>query len=88
MSVVVFRRRCGKVHHSKHGPDDPCVLVGDCDRGSVEAAPLPKVVDPGTQWVVLVWGGPDDCPRSVDEQCAQMLVSALGDVQHDSLVAT
>jgi len=31
---------------SKHGLDDACILVGDCHRGTVEAAPLPKLVDP------------------------------------------
>ena len=31
---------------TQHGPDDPCVLVGDRHRRAVEAAPLPKLIDP------------------------------------------
>ena len=31
---------------SKHGPNNPCVLVGDGNRGLVEATLLVKRVDP------------------------------------------
>src|SRR3954452_15474948 len=40
---------------SKHGPDDPCVLVGECDCCAVEAAPLPKLVDPLVVEIGFVW---------------------------------
>jgi len=36
----------------KHGPDYPCVLVGDGNRCAVEAAPLPKLVGPLAHWPI------------------------------------
>jgi hypothetical protein len=41
----------------KHSQDDPCILVGDCHRGTVEAAPLPKLIDPLVIEVHLGWRG-------------------------------
>jgi hypothetical protein len=34
------------VSTSKHGPDYPCVLVGDCNRGPVMPPTLPKFIYP------------------------------------------
>src|SRR5208282_6546225 len=49
----------------QHGPDYPCVLVGDRDRRAVITAPLAKLVDPHT------WrGGFSDC-GSDNSSCAR-----------------
>ncbi len=66
-----------RLARSKHGPDDPCVLVGDRDRSAVEAAPLPKLVDPLIVEVGFVRRRPHDGAGTVDEQAAQMLIAAL-----------
>ena len=42
-----FRQRRGRASPVlKHGPDNPCVLIGDRHRCAVETAPLSKLVDP------------------------------------------
>jgi transposase len=53
---------------SKHGPDDPCVLIGDSNRCAVKAAPLPKLIDPLVIRVGLVRRRADDSPCAVNEQ--------------------
>ena len=68
---------------SKHGPDNPCVLVGDSNRGAVEATPLPKLVDPFIVGVGLGRSRSYNSPRAVDEQAAQVLVSALRNAHQD-----
>src|SRR3984893_9754091 len=73
---------------SKHGPDDPCVLVGARRRLTVEAAPLPKLVDPLIVEIGLVRRRPHNRPRAVDEQAAPVLVAALRDAhQHLAIPA-
>ena len=44
----------------QHGPDYPCVLIGDRDRRAVITAPLAKLVDPG----LMVWTQPALFKRS------------------------
>ena len=41
------------IARSKHGPDYPCVLVGDGNRCAVEAASLPKLVGPLAHGITL-----------------------------------
>src|ERR1700728_1003488 len=45
-----FPSRSGAIGFAtrQHGPDHPCVLVGDRDRCTVITAPLAKLVDPKT----------------------------------------
>lgn len=64
---------------SKHGPDDTCVLVGDGNRGSVEATPLVKLVDPGVEGVCFLGRCSHDSPGPVNKQTSQVLAPALGD---------
>jgi hypothetical protein len=52
---------------------ESCVLVGDCYRGTVEAAPLPKLVDPLVVGIGLVRRRTHDGPGTVDEQAAQAI---------------
>jgi hypothetical protein len=73
---------------SKHGPDDPCILVGDRHRGSVEAAPLSKLVDPLIGVIGLVWRCPDNGAGAVDEQRSQVLVATLRDAHQNLAIAT
>jgi len=51
----------------QHGPDDPCVLVGDRDRRAVITAPLAKLVDPYTFGVCFSHCCADNCARTVYE---------------------
>jgi putative transposase len=62
---------------AQHGPDNPCCFVGDGNRCPVEAAPLPKIVDPLVVPVVLVWRGSHNRPGAVDQQAAQVLATPL-----------
>ena len=68
---------------SKHGPDDPCVLVGDGNRGPVEATPPVKLVDPCVEGVCLPCSRADDGSRAMHEQGSQALASALRDAEED-----
>ena len=47
-SNLVHSSRSGAVRLAtrQHGPDYPCVLVGDRDGGAIVTAPLAKLVDP------------------------------------------
>src|ERR1700719_3124362 len=45
----------------QHGPDYPCVLVGDRDGRAVIPAPLAKLVDPRTPRVGFSHCRADDC---------------------------
>ena len=51
----------------KHGPDDPCVLVGDGNRCTVVAAPFAKLVDPLVDGICLVPGRAHDGAAAVDQ---------------------
>ena len=51
----------------QHGPDNPRCFVGDGNRCPVEAASLPKVVDPLVLRVVLVWRGAHDSSCAVHQ---------------------
>ena len=73
---------------SKHGPNNACILVGDCHRGTVEAAPLPKLVDPLVVEIGLAGRRSHDRAGAMDEQTAQVLVPALRDAhQHLAIAA-
>jgi hypothetical protein len=71
----------------KHGPDYPCILVGDGNRCTVEAASLPKLVCPLAHGIVLVGCRSHDGAGAVHQQAAQMLAAALGDTHEYGLVA-
>ena len=58
---------------SKHGPDHPCILVGDRHRCAVEPAPLPKLVDPLIIGVGLVRSRSHDGAGAVNEQAYRLL---------------
>ncbi len=77
----VFRKRLGRFVSAEHGPDDPCVFIGDRNSSSVESAPLSKLVDPLTIPIGLVRRRSYDCPSAIDEQTSQMLAAAFGDAQ-------
>lgn len=51
----------------KHGPDYPCVLIGDCNRRAVEAASLPKLVGPLAHGIVLVGSRSHDGTGAVNQ---------------------
>jgi len=55
---------------AEHGPDDPCVLVGDRHRGTVESAPLPKLVDPLIGRISLFGCRSHNRAGTVNEQAA------------------
>jgi len=54
----------------QHGPDNPCVLVGDRNRGPVEAAPLSKLIDPLIVWVGFVRCRSHDGSRPMNQQAS------------------
>jgi hypothetical protein len=62
---------------SEHGPDDPCVLIGDRHRRAVEATPLSKLVNPLVAGIGFVGRRPHHGSRAMDEQAAQMLAPAF-----------
>ena len=72
---------------SKHGPDDPRVLVGDRNRGAVVAAPLSELIDPLVVGVCLGWRRAHHGPGAMDEQTAQMLAPALRDAHQSGAIA-
>lgn len=57
-----------RLTRSKHGPDDPCVLIGDGNRCPIEAASLPKLVDPLVRGIGLVGAGSHHGSGAVDEK--------------------
>ena len=75
------------IARSKHGPDYPCVLVGDGNRCAVEAASLPKLVGPLAHGVVLVGSRSHNGTGAVNQQTTQMLASSFGDAHEYGLVA-
>ena len=73
---------------SKHGPDNPCVLIGDGNRGPVEATPLVKLVDPRIEWVCLSGRRAHDGAGTMHQQATEVLASAFGGAeQHGPLAA-
>jgi hypothetical protein len=54
------------VSTSKHGPDYPRILVGDCNRGSVMPAPLPKFVYPVASRIRFTRRCSNDSTRAVN----------------------
>lgn len=42
------------IARSKHGPDYPCILVGDGNRCAVEPASLPKLVGPLADGIIFI----------------------------------
>ena len=73
---------------SEHGPDDPCHLIGDRDRGSVEAAPLPKLIDPSIVGIGFIRRRLHDGAGAMDKQASQMPAAAFRDPhQHCSITA-
>jgi hypothetical protein len=71
----------------KHGPDDPCVLVGDSNRCPVEAASLSKLIDPVVVGIHFGWRRSDDGARAVDQETAQMLAPAFRYAHQDLPIA-
>ena len=67
---------------AKHGPDDPCVLAGDGNRGPVEATPLVKPVAPCVEGVRLSCRRADHGSGALHEEGSQVLAAALGDTEH------
>ena len=55
---------------SKHGPDNPCVLIGDRNRSSVEAPPLLKLCDPLAHGIILVGPGSHNSTGAMDQEAA------------------
>jgi hypothetical protein len=72
---------------SKHGPNNPRILVGDGHGSTIVAAALPKLVDPGTVGVLPVDRGADDGTASMHEQGSQLLVATLADAQQHTPVS-
>jgi hypothetical protein len=62
---------------SKHGPDYPRVLIGYRHRCAVEAAPLPKLIDPLIIKVRFGRHCSDNGPCAVDEQASEVPIPAL-----------
>lgn len=76
------------IARSKHGPDNPCVLVGDGNRCAVEPAPLPKLVGPLAHGIVFIGRGSDNGTGAMNQQATQMLASPLGDAhEHGPVTA-
>jgi hypothetical protein len=63
---------------SKHGPNNACILVGDCHRGTVEAAPLPKLVDPLVVEIGFAGRRSHDRAGAMDEQSALFATNQSG----------
>jgi hypothetical protein len=72
---------------SKHGPDDSCILVGNCNRGPVEATPLMKLVDPCVEWVSLPGCRAHDGAGAMHQQAPQVLAAKLGDTEQHGPIA-
>jgi hypothetical protein len=64
---------------SKHGPADPCVLVGDSHRRAVEPAPFPKLIDPFVVGAGLGRRRSYNRSRAMYGQTSQVLISPLRD---------
>ena len=73
---------------SKHGPDYPCVLIGDRNRGPVMPAPRPKSVDPHATWVGLSSRCSNNSSSTMNEEGPEMLTAAFADAHEDPTVAT
>lgn len=52
---------------AQHGPDNPCGFVGDGNRCAVEAASLPKIIDPTIVWVEFVRRSSHNSPGAVHQ---------------------
>ena len=73
-----------------HSPDDPCDFVGQGDRGFVAAALLLDMQCPGPQLVRLfqILRSNQDCPRSVDQEHAQVRIASLADRPEPACLTT
>jgi hypothetical protein len=82
--------RCGAVGFAagQHGPDYPCVLIGDRDRCTVVAAPQAKFVDPHTPCIGFSHGRTYDSSGTMYKQGSQVLAAALADAHHYVPLAT
>jgi hypothetical protein len=68
------------------GPNDACQLVGDGDGSFVVDVGLAELVRPDAEAIVLLGPGVvEDRAGAVDEQGAQVAVTALGDASQVAL---
>jgi hypothetical protein len=81
LAMLVMAPGCDVVQlaSSQHGPDDPCCLVGDRNRGSVEATSLPKLVDPLARRICLTRRGSRHSSGSVNDHGPERLGASLRD---------
>lgn len=61
------------------GPQNACVLIGDCDASSCRSRSLLFVVDPAAATVDLGLGSINHRPGSMHQQRAQIGIAALAD---------
>ena len=70
---------------SKHCPHGANIFVGQCHRGDIRVAPVEQIGQPTTSVVGLVLRREDRRARSVDQQCAQIRITAFTHPQERGL---